>query len=87
MAKAVADPEELRRFAQMLKAFNANMAQAMQQLQGNAIALGQTWRRIYGEFMPQSAYRQLDLPTIENYLLWDEAGDRCRVEIMIPVSK
>lgn len=44
MAKAVADPEELRRFAQLLKAFNANMAQAMQQLQGNAIALGQTWR-------------------------------------------
>lgn len=44
MAKAVADPEELRRFAQLLKAFNANMTQAMQQLQGNAIALGQTWR-------------------------------------------
>lgn len=44
MAKAVADPEELRRFAQLLKAFNANMAQAMQQLQGNAVALGQTWR-------------------------------------------
>jgi uncharacterized protein YukE len=44
MAKAVADPEELRRFAQVLKAFNANVAQAMQQLQGNAAALGQTWR-------------------------------------------
>ena len=44
MAKAVADPEELRRFAQLLKAFNANMGQAMQQLQGNAVALGQTWR-------------------------------------------
>ncbi|MFG0243569.1 MAG: WXG100 family type VII secretion target [Phycisphaerales bacterium JB054] len=44
MAKAVADPEELRRFAQLLKAFNANMSQAMQQLQGNAVALGQTWR-------------------------------------------
>ncbi len=44
MAKAVADPEELRRFAQSLKAFNANMTQAMQQLHGSAIALGQTWR-------------------------------------------
>ncbi|MBK7405181.1 MAG: WXG100 family type VII secretion target [Phycisphaerales bacterium] len=44
MAKAVADPEELRRFAQVLRAFNANMAAAMQQLQGNASALGQTWR-------------------------------------------
>jgi len=44
MAKAIADPEELRRFAQVLKAFNANLQQSMQQLQGNAIALGQTWR-------------------------------------------
>lgn len=44
MAKAVADPEELRRFAQVLRAFNANMASAMQQLQGSASALGQTWR-------------------------------------------
>ncbi|MCC7390250.1 MAG: WXG100 family type VII secretion target [Phycisphaerales bacterium] len=62
MAKAVADPEELRRFAQMLKAFNANMAQAMQQLQGNAIALGQTWRdqehaKFQGEF--EQTLRQL----------------------------
>lgn len=44
MAKAVADPEELRRFAQALKKFNANMSQAMQTLQGHAIVLGQTWR-------------------------------------------
>lgn len=44
MAKAIADPEELRRFAQMLRAFNAQISQAMQQLQGNAVALGQTWR-------------------------------------------
>lgn len=44
MAKAIADPEELRRFAQTLKAFNTNLQQAMQQLQGSAIALGQTWR-------------------------------------------
>lgn len=44
MAKAVADPEELRRFAQLLKKFNAGVSQAMQQLQGASIALGQTWR-------------------------------------------
>jgi len=48
--------------------------------------LGKTWNRIYGEFMPQSEYRQIDLPTIEKYLLWDEAADRCQVEIMIPVK-
>lgn len=49
--------------------------------------LGQTWKRIYGEFMPHSSYRQLDLPTIEKYLLWDEAADTCHVEILIPVEK
>ncbi len=49
--------------------------------------LGRTWQRIYGEFMPQSEYRQKDLPTIERYVLWDEAGDDCLVEILIPVEK
>jgi AraC family transcriptional regulator len=48
--------------------------------------LGTTWQRIYGEFLPQSAYRQADLPTIERYVLWDEAADRCEVEIWIPVE-
>ncbi len=48
--------------------------------------LGGTWGRIYGEFMPQSTYKQRDLPTIERYLEWDEAKDRCRVEILIPVT-
>lgn len=49
-------------------------------------ALGQVWKRIYGEFMPQSRYRQLDLPTIERYIEWDEAADACHVEIFIPVQ-
>ncbi|MBY9077358.1 AraC family transcriptional regulator [Paenibacillus sp. HN-1] len=48
---------------------------------------GQTWKRIYGEFMPHSEYRQLDLPTIEKYIEWNEASDVCNVEIMIPVQK
>ncbi|HWS28516.1 MAG TPA: GyrI-like domain-containing protein [Clostridia bacterium] len=48
--------------------------------------LGQTWKRIYGEFMPQSEYKQLDLPTIEQYVEWDEAADRCHVDIFIPVK-
>nr|HMM32228.1 helix-turn-helix domain-containing protein [Clostridia bacterium] len=39
--------------------------------------LSQTWKRIYGEFLPQSEYRQLDLPTIERYIVWDEAKDAC----------
>ena len=49
-------------------------------------ALGNAWKRVYGEFMPQSDYRQLDLPTIEKYILWDEGNDHCEVEIMIPVG-
>jgi AraC family transcriptional regulator len=49
--------------------------------------LGETWKRVYGEFIPQSAYKQLDLPTIERYVTWDEADDNCKVEILIPVSK
>lgn len=48
--------------------------------------LSQTWKRIYGEFLPQSEYRQLDLPTIERYIVWDEAKDACHVEIHIPVQ-
>ena len=37
--------------------------------------------------MPQSEYRQKDLPTIEQYVLWDEAKDACAVEIFIPVGR
>lgn len=48
--------------------------------------LGNTWKRIYGEFMPQSAYVQQDVPTIERYVEWNESSDVCLVEIMIPVK-
>lgn len=48
--------------------------------------LGNTWGRIYGEFLPQSEYRQRETPTIERYLAWDEAADQCEVEIWIPVE-
>lgn len=49
--------------------------------------LGSAWQRINHEFLPQSKYRKSGLPTIEKFVLWDEAGDRCRVEILIPVSE
>ena len=48
--------------------------------------MGETWKRIYGEFMPQSSYQQLDLPTIEQYVVWDEAADDCHVDIFIPIE-
>lgn len=44
MAKAVVDPEELRRFAQALKRFNAQLTGSMNALNGQMQALSQTWR-------------------------------------------
>jgi AraC family transcriptional regulator len=49
--------------------------------------LGNTWKRIYGEFLPQSEYKQASLPTIEIYSAWDQDADACKVEIWIPVGK
>ena len=44
MAKAVVDPEELRRFASDLKRFNGERQCQLAVLQGRLIALGQSWR-------------------------------------------
>jgi AraC family transcriptional regulator len=48
--------------------------------------LGNTWVRIYGEFLPQNEYQQTDFPTIEKYIEWDDKADKCTVEIMIPIK-
>lgn len=48
--------------------------------------LGNLWHRINNEFLPQSKYKKSGLPTIEKYVLWDDAADRCDVEIWIPVA-
>ncbi|MEM9083017.1 MAG: WXG100 family type VII secretion target [Planctomycetota bacterium] len=55
MAKAVADPEEIRRFAQTLKRFSSGMAQQMTQVGGQMNNLSQSWRdqeqaKFQGEF-------------------------------------
>ncbi|MCA9282131.1 MAG: WXG100 family type VII secretion target [Phycisphaeraceae bacterium] len=44
MAKAIVDPAELRRFANDLKRFNAELQSHMTGLMGRFNALGQTWR-------------------------------------------
>ena len=44
MAKAIVDPAELRRFAQMLKRFNATLQDEMGALRGQMHSLGNTWR-------------------------------------------
>ena len=49
--------------------------------------LGAVWSQINGEFLPSSPYRKSGLPTIEKYILWNEAEDRCLVEIWIPIQK
>lgn len=50
-------------------------------------ALGNAWSRIHSEFLPQSGCRQRGLPTVEQYLLWDEKADACAVRILVPVEK
>ena len=49
--------------------------------------LENTWGRIYGEFLPQSIYKQAALPTMEKYFGSDVDADDYRVEIWIPVVK
>ncbi|AEY65575.1 helix-turn-helix domain-containing protein [Clostridium sp. BNL1100] len=48
--------------------------------------LGSVWQRINHEFLPQSKYKKSGLPTIEKFILWDEAANICNVEIWIPVA-
>ena len=48
--------------------------------------LGNTWKRIHEEFLPQSKYKQAAYPTIEAYKLWNLEQDACIVEVMIPIK-
>ena len=48
--------------------------------------LGRTWSGIYGEFLPNSDYKQADLPTIENYIEWDDDKNHCKIEVWIPIE-
>ncbi|MEO0414071.1 MAG: WXG100 family type VII secretion target [Verrucomicrobiota bacterium] len=44
MAQAVADPEEMRRFAEELKRFNNDIQNSMSSLQARFAALGDSWQ-------------------------------------------
>lgn len=44
MSQAIVNPEDLRRFAGMLKKFNAGLADQVTALGGQLDALGATWR-------------------------------------------
>ncbi len=43
MPQAIMDPEEVRRFAQELKKFNADLQNGLTSLQARYAALGDTW--------------------------------------------
>jgi len=42
--QAIANPEDLERFARELKQFNSQLAESMSRLQGQFANLGETWR-------------------------------------------
>jgi len=44
MAQAIANPEEIRRFAARLKQFNNDLLQQLTVIHGQVTGLGQTWR-------------------------------------------
>ncbi len=44
MPQAIVNPEELRRFAQVLRRFNADLREAISSLHGQLLSLGDTWR-------------------------------------------
>jgi uncharacterized protein YukE len=44
MAQAIVNPEELRRFAQVLKRFNGDIRDSVTALQAQLASLGDTWR-------------------------------------------
>ncbi|HRQ87896.1 MAG TPA: WXG100 family type VII secretion target [Bacteroidia bacterium] len=44
MSKAIVDPNELRRFAEELKRFNADLQNSLSSLQARFAALGDTWQ-------------------------------------------
>jgi uncharacterized protein YukE len=44
MSQAIANPEDLRRFAAELKQFNGQLRESSARLQGQFVRLGDTWR-------------------------------------------
>ena len=44
MAQAIVNPEELRRFAQVLRRFNGDLRDALSALHAQLVGLGETWR-------------------------------------------
>jgi AraC family transcriptional regulator len=43
------------------------------------------WDRIYSDFLPQSEYKQANLPTIETFVEYKKEINFCKLEIWIPI--
>ena len=48
--------------------------------------IGDAWSSIYNNILPNSGYKKSDLPTIENYVEWNDEANFCKIEIRIPVE-
>ncbi|MFO1460260.1 MAG: WXG100 family type VII secretion target [Verrucomicrobiota bacterium] len=56
MAQAIMDPEQVRRFAEELHSFNADLQNRMSALQSRFAALGETWKdQEHAEFAEEFA--------------------------------
>lgn len=48
--------------------------------------LGKTWQYIHSELIDKNVITQRDVPTIEDYVTWNDDEDYCKVVICIAVQ-
>ena len=51
----------------------------------SALTLRRTWHWVHSELIDGGMIVPREAPTIEEYALWDEAADRCKIRLWIPV--
>lgn len=51
----------------------------------SALTLRRTWQWVHSELIDGGMIVPREAPPIEEYALWDEAADRCKVRLWIPV--
>ena len=61
MPQAIANPDELRRFAQMLKKFNSGLEDQMTALSGQLDGLSATWRDQENQKFSEEFHRNLQM--------------------------
>ena len=47
--------------------------------------LWKTWQYVHKELIDKKVITQRKMPTIEEYEIWDEANDYCKVMIQVPI--